>query len=92
MVVGTRVMTSRCPSRSNARISWAPQFDSHRRPSCQRADSPITRSVARTRGWDMSISSVCSRSRRIVGSHPHQDEDAYGDQGIQYRAPLGQRW
>ena len=25
------------------------------------------------------------------GSPPHEDEDAHGDQGIQYRAPLGQR-
>ena len=25
------------------------------------------------------------------GSPPHEDEDAHGDQGIQYCAPLGQR-
>jgi hypothetical protein len=25
------------------------------------------------------------------GSPPHEDEDAHGDQGVQYCAPLGQR-
>ena len=46
MVVGTVAITSALPSRS-ARICRVPQLDSHSRPSCQRADSPIFNPVSR---------------------------------------------
>src|SRR5215510_15030016 len=40
MVVGTWTMTSLLPSRSTATTSCMPQLENHRRPSCQRGDSP----------------------------------------------------
>src|SRR5215510_3621105 len=43
---GTRRTTSRLPSRSVAMISWAPQSENQRRPSCQRGDSPIAKPVS----------------------------------------------
>src|SRR6266481_5547460 len=43
----TLTMTSRLLSRSTARISCAPQSATHRRPSCQRGDSPKARPVTR---------------------------------------------
>src|SRR6266487_444116 len=43
----TLTMTSRLPSRLTARISCAPQSATHRRPSCQRGDSPKARPVNR---------------------------------------------
>src|SRR5437879_5359379 len=43
----TLTMTSLLPSRLTARISCAPQSATHRRPSCQRGDSPNARPVNR---------------------------------------------
>src|SRR5215471_11252669 len=43
----TLTMTSRLPSRLTARISCAPQSATHKRPSCQRGDSPKARPVNR---------------------------------------------
>src|SRR5215471_10910562 len=43
----TLTMTSLLPSRATARISCAPQSATHRRPSCQRGDSPNARPVNR---------------------------------------------
>src|SRR5215211_872703 len=59
MVVGTVAITSAWPPGSTARTSCAPQLDSHRRPSCQRADSPIFSPVSRT-----SVIAVTPRCRR----------------------------
>src|SRR5579864_2465039 len=39
--------TSVLPSRSTVRISWAPQLQNQRRPSCHRGDSPTTRPLIR---------------------------------------------
>src|SRR5262249_45961526 len=44
---GTRTMTSLLPSRSTATTSCAPQSENHRRPSCQRGDSPKAMPVIR---------------------------------------------
>src|SRR5437660_11580405 len=49
IVVGTRTMTSLFPSRSTATTSCLPQLENHRRPSCQRGDSPNPRPVNRVR-------------------------------------------
>src|SRR5438067_6991780 len=54
-------MTSLLPSRSTATISCAPQFENHRRPSCQRGDSPTTRPVISACSSDMDVSS-CNES------------------------------
>src|SRR5437763_4550324 len=45
--VGTWAMTALFPSASTATISCVPQLPNHRRPSCQRGDSPIARPVSR---------------------------------------------
>src|SRR4029453_12942620 len=65
MVVGTVAITSALPSRSTARISCAPQLDSHSRPSCQRADSAIFNPVNRT-----SVIVVTPQQRREPLSPP----------------------
>src|SRR5918997_93060 len=45
---GPCATTSLLPSRSTATISSVPQWANQSRPSCQRGDSPITRSLNRT--------------------------------------------
>src|SRR5215208_7306051 len=47
---GPSPTTSLLPSRSTATISWVPQLENHRRPSCQRGDSPIARPLSRICG------------------------------------------
>ena len=46
---GIRSITSLPPAGSTATISCATQFESHRRPSCQRGDSPNVSPVASVR-------------------------------------------
>ena len=41
-------MTSRFPWTSTATISFVPQFENHRRPSCHRGDSPMPKPSSRT--------------------------------------------
>src|SRR5262245_6284130 len=48
--------TSLLPSRSNATISWVPQLENHRRPACQRGDSPIARPLSKMCGSDIEAS------------------------------------
>src|SRR5262245_51725977 len=48
--------TSLLPSRSTAMISWVPQLENHRRPACQRGDSPIARPVSKLCGSDIETS------------------------------------
>src|SRR5262245_40652995 len=54
--------TSLAPFSSTATISWVPQCANHRRPSCQRADSPITSPVAKV------CRSVMAATSQIAGS------------------------
>src|SRR5262249_26635532 len=56
VVAGTRAITSARPSPSTARTSPAPQFESQRRPSCQRGDSPTASPVNRVQGLTTSNS------------------------------------
>jgi hypothetical protein len=59
---GTRATTSLLPSRSTVTTSRAPMSENHRRSSCQRGDSPITRPVSRVR-----TSAIEDSSRHAMG-------------------------
>src|SRR5919204_4954728 len=66
MFVGTWRTTSLVPCSSTATTSPVPQFATHRRPSCQRGDSPIARPVSSVRGSG------------IVLQHPVQGLSEFG--------------
>src|SRR3954454_2383435 len=67
-LVGTRAITSGRPSPPTARTSCAPQSHSHRRPSCQRGDSPNASPSTRTSG--LGIPQRARRREVLAGLQP----------------------
>src|SRR5713101_3217063 len=65
---GMRAMTSLLPSTSAATISWATQLENHRRPSCQRGDSPNARPVNRVCSSDMGRFLSFTRSQNFCST------------------------